>query len=398
MSVRGVFASHSGIVGERQRDLAARVLMLGYAGTAPLLALSAGMPKRQAVDTAFSWTEDSHISGNTTADGAALVGATTITVHDTNIWVPNTVVMNQSTGEHMLITDIAGEVITVIRGISGTSAAAVTDGDIFQSIGTAFEEGGSKPTPVTQKGETRTNYVQIFKNGWAVTGTATAIGYVTGSQLANNRSNAFAYHAEDIERAFLFGKPGVFTVNNKQMRLSAGILHQIENYGGFVESAAVGAVAGDMSLGFLRNWLRQIFDRNVKGLPNERICFTGSAVVELISQMAKLDSVYNIQVNETSWGFKIMKIIGFNGDLTLATHPMMVENSIWGQELYVLHPGLIGKRQLRDTWQEEFGWNTNNNGGEDATEGFIADELGFEVKAVETMGIMRNIQTAVAST
>lgn len=396
MSIRGVFASHNGIVGERVGDFASRVLMRGYTGSAPLLALSSGMPSEKVSDTAYAWTEDAHIDGNTTAAGAASDTDTTISMADTNIWIPNTVIVNQSTGEHMLVTAISGNDVTVIRGISGTTAQAVTLADIFQSIGTAFEEGGSKPTPITQKGESRTNYVQIFKNGWAVTGTATAIGYTTGSQLAYNKNMAFSYHAEDIERAFLFGKPGVFTVNNKQMRLSAGILHQIETYGGLVESANTGG-AGQLSMKDLLSFLRRVFDRNVKGFPNERIAFTGSTVLEQINEMVRLDSRYNIAVNETEYGIKVNKLIGFNGELTIATHPMMTENSIWGNEFYMLHPACIKKRKLRDTWSQEFGWNTNNNNGDDATEGFIADELGFQTTSVETMGILRNIQTAVAS-
>lgn len=397
MSIRGIFASHSGIVGERVGDLASRVLMTGFTGTAPLLALSSGMPSENTSDTAFAWTEDSHISGNTVATATSTAVATTITVEDTNIWVPNTVIVNQTTGEHMLITAIAGLVATVIRGLSGTTAAPVSVDDVFQSIGTAFEEGGGRPTPVTQKGESRTNYVQIFKNGWAVTGTATAVDYITGSQLGYNRSMAFGYHAEDIERAFLFGKPGVFTLNNKQMRLTAGVIHQIETYGGLVESASTGGNPGDLSLKDLLEFMRRIFDRNVKGLPNERLAFTGSSVMGLINQMVQMDSRYNIQVSETAYGVKVMKLLGFNGDLTFSTHPMMTENTIWGQELYVLHPGLIKKRTLRDTWTQEFGWNTPNNQGEDATEGFIADEMGFQTQSVETMGILRNIQAAVES-
>lgn len=398
MSIRGIFASHSGMVGERQTDLAGRVLQLGYTGTAPLLALSAGMPKEKVTDTAFAWTEDSHISGNTAATNTVNSASQTFTVADANIWVPNSILVNQTTGEHMLVTGINGLTITVVRGISGTTPAAITATDRIQSIGTAYAEGSGRPQPVTQKGESRTNYVQIFKNGWAITGTATAIGWTTGSQLAYNRQQAFAYHAEDIERAFMFGKPGVMVHDNKQLRLSAGIVHQIETYGGLVESAATGSSSGDLSMDDLLDFLRRIFDKNVKGMPNERISFCGSGVVAKIQQMVRMDSRYNIGVGESSYGIKVMKLLGFNGDLTLATHPMMTENTAWGDDLYVFHPGLIKKRELRPSWQWENNWNgTNNYDGNDSTEGFIAIELGFQAEAVETMGILKNIQEAVPS-
>lgn len=400
MAIQGIFASHSGIVGDRVGDLASRVLMTGYTGTAPLLALTAGMPKEEAVDSSYSWVEDSHISGNTTAAADKTSSETDLVVADSNIWTPNSIIMNQSTGEYMLVTAISGNTCTIIRGAFGTTAAAVTTNDIFQSIGTAFEEGGGKPSPVAQRGESRTNYVQIFKNGWSITGTAKKIKFKSGDQLAQNRSQALGFHVEDLERAFMFGRPFVTTLNNGQLRTTGGVKYYIETYGGLVQAAAYGGNAGEMALhgtGGLIDFMRQIFDRNVKGLPNERITFTGSAVVALINEMVKKDSTYNIEMNETGYGVKVMTLSGFNGSLSLMTHPLFTENSIWGHELQVLHPGLIKKRVLRDTWEESFGAGKSNNAGVDAEEGFIAVEQGIEVKAVETMGIMTNIQTAVAS-
>lgn len=398
MSVRGIFASHSGIAGERVGDLASRVLMMGYTGTAPLLAMSSGMPKEGAGDTAFSWTEDSHISGNTKTTATALANATTLAVEDANIWAKNAVIMNQTTGEYMLITAINSQTsIAVTRGIGATTPTAVGNGDILQNIGSAFPEGGGKPDPVTQKGETRTNYVQIFKNGWAITGTAKAVKYHTGSQLAYNRQQALGFHVEDLERSFIFGRPGVMTVDNKQMRLSGGVRYQIETFGGLVESANHGSVAGAYSMRDLLGFINRIFDRNVKGLPNERITFTGTPILTLVQQLVMENSQYNITVNESAYGIKVMKLIGVNGDLTLATHPLFTENPIWSHEMMVLHPGLIKKRVLRDTWEETFGASHgSNNNGIDADEGFIAIETGWMTQGVETMGILKNWQTAVA--
>jgi hypothetical protein len=396
MSVRGIFASHSGIAGERVGDLSSRVLLMGYTGTAPLLALSSGMPKEAAGDTSYNWVEDSHISGNTEATAAALVGATTIPVADANIWTKNSIIMNQTSGEYMLITAINSETsVEVIRGIGGTTPIAVADGDIFQHVGTAYEEGGGKPQPVTQKGESRTNYVQIFKNGWAITGTAKAVKFHTGSQLAYNRSQALGYHVEDLERSFIFGRPDVRQLNGKQMRMSGGIAYQVATYGGLVESVNNGG-AGQLSLAGFLDFMRRIFDRNVKGMPNERITFTGSPVLSIISELVMNSAQYNISQGEDAYGIKIMKIVGVNGNLTLATHPLFTENAMWGHEMHVYHPGLIKKRVLRDTWEETFGASSSNNNGIDAEEGFIAIETGWQAMGVETMGILKNIQTAAA--
>lgn len=400
MAVRGIFASHSGILGDRQEDLSARVLMTGPAGQAPLLALSSGMPTRDAKNTGFSWIEDEHISGNSEVVTGGNAAAATFVVQDVNLWVPMSVLMNEMTGEYFLVTAINSDTntVTAIRGFAGTTAQAITAGDTIQSIGSAHPEGGDKPAAVSQQGSERTNYVQIFKNGWAITGTANAIGYTTGGKLAQNRQLCFNYHAEDIERAFLWSRKGVRVFDGKQLRTSHGIIPQIQDYGGIVESANSNGNAGELNLDDLSDFMRRIFDVQAKGMPNERIAFAGSGTLQQIQRMVFKDTTYQIESDETEYGIRVQKIIGFNGSLKLITHPMMVENRLWSHELYVLHPGMISKRVLRKTWTEEFGpGRQHSNNGKDAIEGYIADELGFEVRGAKTMGILRNIQKGVAS-
>lgn len=399
MTVRGIFTSHSALVAERIQDLSSRVLMTGAAGTAPMLALSSGMPTDTTTQTSYSWIEDEHISGNAKVTTGGNTTATSIIVEDVNLWVANSILMVEQTGEYLYVTavDSATNTITVVRGFAGTTAATITSSHTLQLIGSAHPEGSGKPAAVSQKGEERTNYVQIFKNAWAITGTATAVGYVTGSQLANNRSQCFQYHAEEIERTFLWGRKGVRVHDGKQLRTTHGIIPQVQDYGGLVESANSGAVAGQLSMFDFLDFMRRLFDVQAKGHPNERIAFAGSGTLQTIQRMVMMDSSYDITVNETAFGIKVTQIVGFNGNLKLLSHPMMVENALWNRELYVFHPALIRKRVLRKTWTEEFGKDKQNNNGVDAVEGYIADEMGFEVRGAKTMGIYRNIQTAVKS-
>lgn len=399
MAIRGIFTSHSGLIGERQTDLSARVLMIGTGGMAPLLAISAGMPTESAPNTSFAWIEDEHISGNQEVVTGGNSAAVSIIVDDAGIWTPQTILMNEATGEYLFISTIAADnkTVGIVRAFAGTTAQTITAGDNLQSIGTAFEEGGDKPSPVSQQGEEYTNYVQIFKNGWAITGTAKSIDYLTGNKMAYNREMCFAYHAEDIERAMLWGRKGVRVHNGKQLRTSNGVLSQIEQYGGLVESATDGTTAGNYSLRLLREFMRKIFDVNAKGMPNERVAFCGSKLLSVIQNMVLIDTTYNISVNETEYGITVTTITGFNGKLKLVTHPMMSENAKWTSELYVFHPGMMKKRVKRKSWTEEFSPEKQNNNGKDATEGYIAIEMGFEVKGSRTMGILRNVLAPVRS-
>lgn len=396
MAVQGIFASNQGIVGERVGDFASAMLHIEPTGNAPLLALTSGMPKESAADVTFHWNEDGHepgrqaiVSGGTT---------TTIVVADGSFYVPNTILLVEETGEHLFVTAAAGNSLTVVRGLAGTSIVSVTNAMHVQKIGNAFEEASSMPTPVTQQGAPRSNFVQIFRNGWAISGTAKAVKFTTGSKLAYNKQMCASYHAEDIERSFIWGKKAMSTLNGKQFRLTDGILTQIESYGGTVMTAATGGTAGNLSRGDLETFIQKVFSKNVKGQANERIAFCGNEALAVVNRMAFLDGTYQFSTGETKLGIKITEVQTPFGTLKLMTHALMNENPVWTREMYVLHPGAIKKRMLRDTFPENYDKHGNGVAGKDADEGALTTEGGIQVGAASVMGIFRNIRTAVATT
>jgi hypothetical protein len=392
--IQGIFASNQGMVGDRTGDFANAVLQINPTGTALFLALTSGMQKAGAADTIFTWFEDSHISGR-----SAIVSGTTTTtivVADGSFYVPGTVLLIEDTGERVLVTATSGNSLTVVRGMGGTTITSVDNTMFAQSIGNAHEEASGVPTAVTQQGSPRMNYTQIFRNSWAITGTAKAVAFRTGSRLAKNKRDCAMYHAEDMERAFIWGVKHVGVLNGNQFRMTDGILAQIENYGGKVLSANSGG-AGQLAMDDLQEWMRDVFSINVKGQPNERIAICGDLVLAAINKMTILDSTYNISQGESKVGIDVTTVTTPFGKLKLMTHPLMNENPTWQHELYCLHPGAIRRRMLRDTFEEGYDKNGNRLDGIDADQGVITTECGIEVGAASTMGILENVQTAVAT-
>src|SRR3546814_8859988 len=74
------------------------------------------------------------------------------------IYTPNTILQVEETGEHMLVTATAGNSLTVVRGLAGTSIVSITSAHNVQKLGNAFEEASDMPTAVTQQGHPRMNY------------------------------------------------------------------------------------------------------------------------------------------------------------------------------------------------------------------------------------------------
>lgn len=393
--IQGIFNSNQGIVGERVGDFASAMLQINPTGEALLLALSSGMTRTGCQDTAFTWYEDVYQPGrqDVTTTGTGV----TVGVADGSNYIPNMILLVEETGEHMFVSATNGNSLTVRRGFAGTTVVALTTSMHVQLIGNAHEEASNRPTAITQQGHPRSNVTQIFRNAWAVSGTATAVKFRTGNKVAQNRQHCAQYHAEDIERSFLWGRKHIETINGRPFRTSDGILTQISQYGGVVETANTGSTAGNLSRVDLEDFMRRIFAKNIKGQPNERIAFCGDIVLQVLNQMAMLDGTYYLKAEETKLGIKITTLLTPFGTLKLMTHPMMSVNPIWAHELYVLHPGGINKRILRDTFEQNYDQNGNKLNGVDADEGIVTTELGFECKAAQTMGIFRNIQKAVKS-
>lgn len=396
MAIQGIFTSNQGIQGERVGDFSSAILMTNPTGRSPLLGLTAGMPKESAQDTTFTWFEDAHEPGRQACVSGGT--STTVVVADGSFYTPNTILEVQETGEHLFVASVVGNSLTVVRGFAGTSVVSITGSHHVQKIGNAHEEASAIPVAVTQQGAPRFNFVQIFRNAWAISGTAKAVKFLTGSKIAYNKNQCATYHAEDVERSFIWGRKTLTTLNGRQFRTTDGILTQIETYGGVVESAATGSNAGDLSRGDLEDFIQEIFAYNVQGQPNERIAFIGSKALAEINKMAFLDGTYQISQGETKLGIKVTTITTPFGDLNLTTHAMMNENPVWTHEMYVLHPGGIKKRVLRDTFPTNLDGSAAGTLGRDADEGVITSEMGIQVGASKTMGIYRNIQQAVATT
>lgn len=399
MAIKGIFSSHQGIVGERSGDFASSILYYYPTGQAQLFAISAGIPTIGAGDTTFHWYEDSHISGRQ----ALVSGGTTqsVVVADGSFYIPNQILLVEETGEYIFTTDVVNNTLTVIRGIGGTAIVSITNAHHVQLIGNAHEEASTKPQAVTQQGAPRSNLTQIFRNVWAISGTAKAIKYRTGDKVAKSRRECAMYHSEDMERSFIWGKKHAGVYNGNQFRLTDGVVTQIESYGGVVKTAATdsgaGPVAGELSLSDLTEFIMEVFAVGIKGQPNERITYNGNLVLKALQQMTLADSVYEIGFEESAVGIKVGKLVTAFGTLNLLTHPMMNENPNWTKEMYVLHPGGLQKRMLRDTFEEDYDKSGTRANGVDADEGLMTTEGGMEVQGARAMGIYRNIQKGVKS-
>lgn len=385
MAVKGVFASDQNIAGTEKGSFASAILQLYPTGTAPLLGLSSGMQSSDETSTIITWFEENHLNGYlTTVNDIALTTSLDLG-SDIEQIVAGAVILNQSSGEYMLVESVAGNVATVKRGLGGSNIVTFTVGQKLQRISAAHEEGSNRPNAIANIGYPRFNYMHIFRNAWSATATAKAVQYHTGDVVAKNRADAGIFHAEDIERALLWSKQSVGVMNNQPFRTMDGIINQI--------TTNVSAQGANTTWEDINTFLQTIFERNIKGKPNERIAFCGNTVLSVLNEISKLSSQINIVPGETEFGLKINKWLTPFGDITLMTHPLMNENPIWTREMYVFHPGAIKMKYLRRTNHDADDKNGSRQ-GVDADSGVYTTEASIEYGAELTGGIYTGIDTA----
>lgn len=394
MAVKGVFASDQNIAGSRKGDFASALLQVMPTGSAPLLALTSGMPSADAVDTVITWFEENHLTGrvNITTDIAL---TTTGTIDDISTVVAGQIYMVEANGEYLYVDSVSGSVATFSRGFAGTTIVDV-DGDAapvpIQYIGNAYEEGSSKPTSVANLGFPRFNYQQIFRNPWDVTGTARAVQYYTGDIVAKNKADASLLHAEAIERSLLWGKLAIGSISGSPFRTMDGLVTQITRHmpAGY---ANVTSESTNTKWEDIDAWLQAVYARNIKGKPNERIFFADNQVISVLNGIAKLDGTHNLVPGAGEFGIKVSKWMTPYGDASVLTHPLMNESTVWKGDMYAFHPGAIRTRYLRRTMED----NNDRDGtraGVDADYGTLTTELSVEYKAVSTGGVYTGISTA----
>ena len=205
MSTAGIFNSSNFAPDQVAPSFSSTVLKYMPNGNAPLFALSSMLPKTVIKNTRHSWFFSSWSMPQVTlATALPAVANGTISqftaVDLTNIF-EGMVLASSTTGEQMLVTGIVGTTVSVRRGVGITMATAIPTGTVLYLIGTSFEESSLRPLASTNSYAEGDNITQIFRNTWALSGTAAAIQLQVGAtgKMMTSMKDAMQAHTRDIE-------------------------------------------------------------------------------------------------------------------------------------------------------------------------------------------------------
>ena len=368
-------------------------------GTAPLFGLTSLLKDETASNIEHGYFSKTMIFPSVTSTSGDLVGASTLTVNAYTDIVPGDLILNERTGEVILVVATpTATTLTVQRAVGTVAAAAINAADVMRTVGNAFEEGSVRPSAVAIIAARYVNNTQIFRNSWAVTKTAAAIPQIAGAgYVSESKQDCAALHAMAIEKALFFGQKFMGTRNGQPFHTMEGIVAR-------VNAAASGNIT---TLGATTNWtqLEAALDKTLETVTdpkggNIRTMFVGGTARRVIHNIARLNSTYQITTAETGWGLQIDTIRTPRGTFEMIEHPLFNAyggTSMWAKMAVIADLNAFSLAYLRKTSDASY----NSAGalvdnGVDAEGGTLTTELTCTIKNPAAFGVLYNFTAAAA--
>lgn len=377
----GIFNTTQNPTELNARSFADTILRLFPNGNAPLWALSAKAGKTKATSSTHGYFSKTMTFVATTSTAGDTNVATTLTVGSTTGMTAGMVLHNVRTRENVRVTSVTNTTqVVVTRAFGRVTAAAMNAADKILQVGTAFEEGSTRPAARQLATVYVSNYTQIFRNAWGLTDTARAslaeMGY---SNVAESRKDCSLFHSVDMESAVLFGQPKMDTSGSQPLHATQGVIDAIYQY----VPGNVNPASATTSYGELVALVEEFFNYSTDiGNNNERIGFCDSLAMKVLTDVGRKSGQIQIMQNETSFGMKFTSFKFYQGTINLIQHSLMNGLNPTGGNLLIVDLAAIKLAYMegRDAKPEEYGQNGKAvELGTDGVGGSLTSEFAVEL-------------------
>ena len=301
-------------------DLGDRINLLEPSAQ-PLAVFTRRANKRRTVATKFSWLEDQSKPRFDTQSGGATNVATTIAVTNGAYFQQWDQVLNTRTGEQFRVDAVAGNNLTVTRGI-GSTALAMNAADELYIIGTAQPENDTSKPARSDVPSKVTNNTQIFRTPFEISGSLQASSFqASPDEWPRQARNKGIEHAKDLELSFLFGRKSATTPGATEDRTTGGILS-------FITTNQTDA-GGDLSEAEFNAFMLQVMRY---GSDSKLAMASGVGISALNKFPASKQQTRN---DETTYGMNVTHYTSPFGSLNLVYHRLL-EGTKYGGYIIVV--------------------------------------------------------------
>lgn len=395
MATPAVFDTSFILPDNLKKSFAANLVRTSPNGTAPLFALTAMTGTKSATQISHGYFTKAMVFPQAKLTAAIAAGATTIAVDNTNYFVPGQIFRIASTGENIRVLTVPSATsITVSRGFGTITAKAANANDWIYQIGSAFEQASLRPQANALQPQYVSNNTQIFRNSWAISGTAAAVEtYVGMGEMAENRADCASFHAQDIEKALFFGQKSLTTVNNQVMSTMDGLESVLTQ----LAPANITTAGATTNYDQLEAALDPVFSVATDAkVANERVLFVGGKALRVINKIGRLTGQYQIVDGATNFGLQFSTFKIPRGTFRMIEHPLLNSNPWLSASAWAVDLSTFDVAWLRKTFHKGYGLTGEiaADAGIDAMGGTLTSELTTEIKNPSANGIIWGLTDA----
>jgi hypothetical protein len=266
----------------------------------PLTLLTRAAGKERRGDPKYNWLEDTSEARFDATSGTATNVITTIGVNN---------------GAYFRVVAVNGNNLTVVRGV-GSTAAAMNSGEELYIIGVAQPEGDTSRPSRSSNPTKQTNYMQIQREPFDITGTAMSSQNAVNPHDWDHQEKKHAIEqSKNIELTGLFGGASEDTSGSQPRRTTKGLYPAITTN---VTDAA----------GALSETEFQTFQRSLARYGNRvRTLFSSALVLGVLNNFAQ--GKLQVRQDDSTYGLAVTNYVSPFGRLDAVYHPLL-EGSTYG--------------------------------------------------------------------
>lgn len=398
-TTQGIFNTSQSTTDLTKKSFAGMITRLMPNGNAPLFALTSMLQTETAVAIEHGYFTKTMVFPSVVLGVAITSTAATVidVVSSANI-LPGMILEHATTREHIIVDSILSATqLKVTRGVGVVAAATALISTTFFQVGNASEESSLRPNAMIITPVRVTNYTQIIRNTWAVSGTMRATMMIAGeTNVAESKQDCAAFHAADIEKALIFGQKSQGTRNGQPFRTMDGVIQAVTTAD--TGSTNITTASATTTFTQLETALDPVFNQvtDPKG-GNERILFVGGTARKVINGIGKLYGTVQIIDGQTSFGMQFSTFKTSRGTFRMIEHPLLNSNTTWAKYALALDLSTFTVAYLGDRKTENKEFNTDNDAndnGVDAVGGTLTTELTSVVKNPLANALITNLTAA----
>jgi hypothetical protein len=403
----GIFSTSGFTQDQAKKSFASLITRLMPNGQAPLFGMTSMLASDTAMQVEHGFFTKTMIFPQFTLNANMSATDTIITVTDTKALIGNMLMRIQSTGEQILINSVLSPTqIAIQRGVGGVAPASALSGVNAYQVGTAFEESSYRPNAIAINAVRVTNLTQIFRNTWAISGSAEATQMLVGdTNVAENKQDCASLHAVDIEKGLFWSQKSVSTRNQQPLRTMDGLYSIISNiayYPATYSSPNITTAGSTTNYTQFEAAFDPAFNQTTdpKGA-NERVLFVGGVARKAINNIGRNNGTYYMVDGQTSYGLQFQTIKIARGTFRLIEHPLFNSNADWGKVAFAVDLNSFSLAYLMGRKTQYKSFNQTGDGeaadnGIDAVGGTLTTELTTVIKNPPANAWMGNLTAGVA--